>query len=507
MSKWNGGKKKSHIKHKKFADHNISSIEEHKLKAGNLTPPLATVPGLSFSSWRDDALPDVLWAIVLRGNLTQDECLKCFRDIIAHAREKIPNCEDTYLTHTILATFSDDQFDLWVQPLLKGEKTKSILSCLLFFESLPDRKHWQRHFGELPNEMQLDYVTKAVAECINHQSQASTDVRWLKIVYFIVVSQKIFLPESFDIDGFRFYPNHGDQRMVRPMVRSMEMVTRNIYSQESPIFFKENMRLNWQENFWQECYEKTKCNPIERKAPSYQDNSKIVVNFFEVYKKIAVHFIGTLKNTSIDSRHDASFGLVLYALVLGMEVARSRLDTTAGGRILLRSIVELFITFKFLYSKDDKILWDQHRNYGTGQSKLAFLKNVREENIPQFINLDDLHMYANEDMWQEFSEVNLKSWGNLNLRQMAEQANVKDIYDKYYDWSSGFIHGHWGVIRDTTYTTCLNPLHRLHRIPDLPKIEMSTVLVDIVAIVNEMIEILDICYPTLKVRLDKIQQD
>ncbi len=239
----------------------------------------------------------------------------------------------------------------------------------------------------------------------------------------------------------------------------------------------------------------------KRNPPKTSDNKDYLDQFFQIYKDLCEHFILTLNNTHLDSKHDTTFGVVLYSLMLAMEVARSRLDSTAGGRLLLRSVVEMFITLKFLQFKDTPVLWERHRSYGVGQTKLAFLKNLREESIPSFIKLDELHMYSNEDAWQELTGVNLKSWGDLNLRQMSEEANIKEIYDKHYDWASGFVHGHWGVIRDTTFSICLNPLHRFHRIPDIPRLEMPSVVVDIAKLVNMMLDIVNTLYPSFKPRI------
>ena len=109
-------------------------------------------------------------------------------------------------------------------------------------------------------------------------------------------------------------------------------------------------------------------------------------------------------------------------------------------------------------------------------SLVSINRQLRADELPDFISLDDLQRYANEDMWQEFTTISLKSWAERNVRKMAEEAGVKDTYDRYYDWSSGYVHGHWGAVRDSVFTVCLNPLHRYHRIPFVPRLDMPSVL-------------------------------
>lgn len=110
-------------------------------------------------------------------------------------------------------------------------------------------------------------------------------------------------------------------------------------------------------------------------------------------------------------------------------------------------------------------------------------------------------MYAGEDIWQEFQDIDLKSWSNRNLRSMAEEAGVKGIYDKYYDWSSGYVHGNWASIRDTIFTTCANPLHRFHRIPFIPRIDMPTALPDAAKLINSSLDALTHLFPPFKQRI------
>jgi hypothetical protein len=84
---------------------------------------------------------------------------------------------------------------------------------------------------------------------------------------------------------------------------------------------------------------------------------------------------------------------------------------------------------------------------------------------------------------------------------MATEAGIKDFYDKHYDWSSSYVHGNWGAVRDTVFTVCLNPLHRFHRIPFIPKLDMPSVLTDTAKIINMMLDINNQLYPGFKMRI------
>jgi hypothetical protein len=351
---------------------------------------------------------------------------------------------------------------------------------------------------------------KGVASCFEHQSQEATDIRWFKVMHMAIVQERIHFPESMPekCEELRLYPDYGDQRSVRPSIRAMEMSLRSSQNGsgipfEIPETIKNKVPSAWSEKFWKECLEKTECITCDIKKPEPPKKSEYFDQIYNIYRELAEHFIASAENTNLDAKRDACFGIVLYSLFLTSELAFSAVPLAfrAEGRIILRTIVENFITLKYLEHKDDPSEWMKFRTYGTGKSKMVFLKNIQTEDVPNFINLQDLYTYSNEDMWQEFSDIGITTWTDKNLRRMAEEVGIKDIYDNYYDWSSGYVHGNWSAIRDTIFTICLNPLHRYHRIPFLPKFDMPSVLPDIVKITNMMLEVVNRFYPSFKLRI------
>jgi hypothetical protein len=109
---------KNHTKPKAFEDLDISALEAHRQKAGTLTPPLATLSNLSFESWKDAGLNEILWAAILCGALERRVYLGVFRNIVTNARSNLPKREDTYITHSVLSILSDDVFDIMMHPPL-----------------------------------------------------------------------------------------------------------------------------------------------------------------------------------------------------------------------------------------------------------------------------------------------------------------------------------------------------------------------------------------------------
>src|SRR6266852_9941515 len=113
--------------------------------------------------------------------------------------------------------------------------------------------------------------------------------------------------------------------------------------------------------------------------------------------------MGTITTTSIDERHEGAFGLALYGLTLLASLFRPH-STRPGGRIILRALVETYLTMAYLVKKDNATLWKTYRAYGGGQAKLAFLKLVDTKDLPRYVELETLETLANEDVCRNSSK-------------------------------------------------------------------------------------------------------
>src|SRR5262245_33921017 len=70
-----------------FSNLNISKIGQHKIEGRKLRPPLNTIPAATPSSWADDHMPEMLWAVFLTGVLERKDYLACFRSIAVLCRD------------------------------------------------------------------------------------------------------------------------------------------------------------------------------------------------------------------------------------------------------------------------------------------------------------------------------------------------------------------------------------------------------------------------------------
>lgn len=504
----NRGKKKRDKKHRRanspYANHNISGIDQHYRDGNKLSPPLTRMPKMTTTSWMDDHMPEMLWAALLTGGLDRKTYLACFRLVAKTCREwflvKVGEENNVHenqdeepginftktVDHTTLFEVSEERFEDFMSVVLSFPGAATTLRPLVLIDSLPGLGRWKRHLASEDEEEEWRALGLAVAGVLDHQSEASTDIRWFKMIV-PMISGIVHFPESMAdrIECMRLYPDYGDMLSVRPFIRSMEIMARRSPPSE------------WIAKFWAEVFEKTLCM-----GPSIDEDGRFPApivsgqSLYNLREQVISKFLQSIKVSTVDARLDSSFGLLLYALSIVEEVCANRVQMRILGRLALRSLVEACITLSYLFKMDEDDLWASYRVFGAGQAKLAFLKAQElEGDLPSFIDEDMLHAISNEDRWQEFLDINVGHWANSNLRKLSTESGSKDLYDKYYDWSSTFVHCHWGAVRDTNFVTCNNPLHRLHRVPRMRHRNLNSIELDSVHLINAMVALLNEKYP------------
>ena len=494
--------------HPDFRDRNITSVDDLKKSGKTIGSAFSSLPSdLKFTSWVDESIPNLLWSCILTSFLEQKDYLNIFRSIVINARENIAERKSLHITHNFLGAMNEDIFDRLMQPVLEHPQAVIWLKGLLLLDCLPDGHHWRRHLAEPDQEADWNILIHAVADNYDHQSQRATDIRWFKLMFVMLCREQVFLPEGSDIgESLRLYPDFGDMRSVRPTIRSMEISLRELDkngSLDGKIREEDTLEIPkfHADDFWSETLSKVSCVSVPKGSKIEYGPRELFEELLEIFQKVDSHFFETMSTTSIDPRHDGAFGLVLYAITFLSNSAVGYSSSRPEGRVFLRTMAETYITLHYLTVKDDPTLWNKFRQYGAGQTKLAFLKYLKETDVPDFIDMQVMEYLANEDMWLEFQSIDLGNWASLDLRKMATDAACKDVYDNYYGWTSGFSHGQWGAVRDSVFTNCLNPLHRYHRIPSFPNEAMPSILVDGCKICNRALEDLNHLYPTIKSRI------
>jgi len=465
---------------------NRTALLDHKKVGSVLQPGFAQFGDkLTFSSWSNERLPEMLWAAVIRVVQDQDFAIAEFKRVIAYVSEHSNKEKLSDLSITGISKLDEELRNEFLVFLLSNPVTASALTVLKLFKNLPARESWLKFLPSTEPEPELNILMAAVGMCLPHQSQEATDCRWLKLM-LMVVAGKFQAPQEMVEPWFK-YPYEGDQRSIRPSIRSCEMAFNPMVEQD----------LTWSNNFWAESWENTPCLEL---IPESDVKSEVrdcsVDEIQKLRQELKQHWGKTHSTTGVDAKHDGVFGIAFYALSTLTEIASIGVSTGILARLGLRTILETHISLRYLIQKNEAQLWTKWRTYGAGQAKLNALKFDELVEPPKFINTDTLESIAGEDLWEEFINIELGSWSGADLRKCSDKAGLKPAYDQYYSWSSTFTHGTWGAIREVCFNTCGNPLHRLHRYPK--ESVLPDTLQDACILVNEILNDLNEAYPSFK---------
>jgi hypothetical protein len=408
-----------------------TDLSGHDRDGKHLNPPFKKLGNIAFSSWKDHRMPEMLWAVLVIGNWERPRALSFFR-YIASFVEANPEYSD--VTMTGLGKLSPEKRKAFIENAIKwSPDVRELLRAMLVFPRLPGREEWKDVLGEADFGGVGDILAIAISKVLDHHSIEATDCRWIKFLC-IIHSGKMSFSSSIGgihetLRGIFEYPNYGDIDHVRGFIRAGEIGFSG----------KEQADFSWPNHFWEECQQKTVCIPesTETKFPYNQEEWDKRANYYSketarVRKSLVTHYFDSIKTTTIDSRFESVFGLAMYSQGLLDEIAIYRLNVSVAGRLLLRSIVESYITLAYLLQKDEEGIWNAYREYGSGQAKLIHLKLKELTKTPFSIDAEMMDRIANEDKWQEFLSINIGHWDDSNLRKIAEDADVKEIYDQYY---------------------------------------------------------------------------
>ncbi len=462
-------------------------LASHTRRGKNLLPPFAMMKNrLSLCSWMNDRLPEMLWAALILAAFPRKDALtilsKILKFILHHKHSNTMN--DLTLTGISKIPVSIRE-ELLEYLVITSNGTKSLWPLLLY-DDLPGKEAWSKFIPDCDQDISL--LIKAVGYCLDHQSQESTDCRWVRLMGQ-VVGGKLHVPEE-QLKQWCEYPDSLAQQSIMPSIRAAEAC---------PMPFME-INSSWPESFWHQSWKATPCFGVEPEQEKCQNDIQAeIASIINVHDKLHLHWNNTHSTTAIDAKHDAIFGIAFYSLLILEELTEGITASGITGRLALRTLLELRICLHFLTNESSDELWHKWRAYGTGQAKLNALR-FENSTPPNYISQESLAEIANEDLWQEFVTINIGSWHALDLRKVSERIGLKDEYDAYYSWSSGYVHGTWGAIREACFSTCENPLHRLHRC--LNNQPLRTTFFDAALLVDKILADLDTCYPGFEWRIN-----
>ena len=482
-------KKQRFKRERRKSDKNRTPISGHKQVGRKLLPPSQTAMGRmkTTTSWMNDRLPEMLWAALIVAAVSRSCALGQFRRILEFIGKHQEREMFYDLTHSGISKLEKPLRTELIRRIVEPPETSHALRALRHCKALPGWDDWHNELP--PGEPSGVLLMDAVGRTLWHQSQESTDCRWMRVMAQVITGRLKILPDMAEM--FFQYPDKVDQRSAEPTIRATE----------SSFDALEKPKLDWPKAFWDDAWANTPCielakGPYVRNMPHGAITRQAISRLCE---RLEYHWSTTHSTTAIDAKHDAVFGMALYCLRVLDEMMSIGIGTSILGRLGLRTVLEVRINLKYLIVENKIDLWKKWREYGSGQAKLNALKFDDLIDPPEHMDIESLEKIAGEDIWEEFLTVNLGNWSTLDLRKLSERSGLKETYDRHYSWTSGYSHGMWGPIRESCFQTCGNPLHRLHRYPKRQSLQDT--VDDAALLVDEILEHVDDAYPDFGFRL------
>ena len=482
-------------------------LSQHKFHKGKFTAPLnelVTELG-DTTSWSYGRLPEYFWIALILNTYERKEGLQRLGVIVNKLHEIAPDLRLPRLSD--IFSLSNEQQILFYQELLKVV-SKDTLSPLTLIYTYSIQPIFAETFVNVKKSIEdrIEIMISILEKATNHQSDFSTDIRFI-IIYYVYSSGHLQFPEKEKdlLDELNSYPelDHDDpkMRMIRPSIQSMEL---GFLEAEFVEINEQNITL-----FWEVISKMTECDLY---GLSYEDD----IENFNVYMERLYEVYGYLTDlfriiSPLDNKMLVILGIATYSYKRLKEITDYKLQNTIVGRSSVRVLIENYIMLKYLLDLETTHpdVWKEFQEYGIGKYKLIVVKARSYPNIRQdsHVPYNYLELLINEFKLEEFLDMDTTYFDKISIRPKAIEVDEKELYDLYYDYDSAFEHGLWGAIRESSLLKCNNPAHRYHCIPDLnDEQKLKNVLPDCVMVMNKTVKLLDELYgipdPLIKGVLD-----
>ena len=212
-------------------------------------------------------------------------------------------------------------------------------------------------------------------------------------------------------------------------------------------------------------------------APDLDKSLRQFIEAFEGYLRSSFEEIWS--KVKIDADHLDAFSVVgaLLARQVTLAVELANAPSAWNGHsapLFLRAMTDLHITLAWitgdLVERSNKYLL-----HGLGEVKLLIEHyKASHEGRPEEESNEQIRTMI--DIWQGwldgqrrdlFVEVNLGHWAQMDVRRMAQEEQLEELYKFAYKPFSQAAHSMWPHVSVYNARRCRDPLHRYHLIPAL----------------------------------------
>jgi Family of unknown function (DUF5677) len=508
------GKRNREKRRREAERRHSSSLGEHRRHKKTLTPPLASLPNMKPVSWQHESLPDFLWLRAIKEETgflpAPHEALDVLDRFVAETTRE----EEEVEARTQAAADSKPHLDLYldgrlstfalVPPDRRAEARQALRDEVPW--ALPDELgHALMLYLECPaawlyedwieeNEVDRDigtaYLKRLVEPLLDPRGRPSSQLRLLPLARLAKHGKLHFADGRDIVELLRKYPTYLD-REHQLRVEQWARATWNAFG----MMFKREVAEAWCRHFWEQNWKISSCDPepeasppptedeAPEERPSEADRGRRPPTVSEVQRGF-VQAVDTLGDALRQEQHrieidlydrtpdEVKLGLASRMFrLLRHFAADPDLWTNEMGPHVFRSLIDARIVVAWLLKQDDRETFERFKDYGLGKRKLFKLQLEELMDREDLTDEDDealhkrLEAEVNQDVMEEFVKIDLGgSFSSKNIRQMANETDLAELYSLSYQPLSSEAHGEWSSLIAFDLRHCGNPLHRWHRL-------------------------------------------
>jgi hypothetical protein len=491
-----------------------SGLVDHRRDKKILTPPFLQLGNLERVSWQHDGLPDFLWIQAVRQETAALSATNDALDVLdpfvpdppssgesearrGRADAQVPHPNE-YLDGRI-STFPlvPEKRRAEAREALRREAPWALPHALGHALALyPDcpaawlYDDWAADHSADPN-LGTGYLKTLVAPLLDPRGRPSSQARTIPVARAFKYD-KLVLTRDLEVVGL--LPKYPTELTVEEQlhVEQWNRTMWNILQSTSD----RTVADPWVQHFWRQNWRVSACEPEPTDASTWEqldepDEERVVENpgprpptvgevrrgFIEAIdalgQRLREHQFRIEIDTYEPTSDEVKLGLAsrLYRL-LRRFAADPDLWTNEMGPHILRSIIDARIIVAWLLKQNDRELFQKFKDYGLGKRKLFKLQLEKLMDREQLVTDESdqalhrrLEAEVNQDVMEEFITIDVGgSFSGKNIRQMAQETDLAELYSLNYQPLSTEAHGEWGSLIALDLRHCGNPLHRYHRL-------------------------------------------
>lgn len=468
-----------------------AELNGHHLVKGTFIAPMNALPNLQLNDWVRDRMPEYFWlALILDAAPDRKVGLESCCKIIGHLVKNIRNDIIAPLITCILAMDEESQNLLYAYIERLGYK-EALFPLTLFLRQSNFSCFANFFSNSLSVEERLKKCESVLKKCYQHNSDFSTDIRFV-VVQALLLSKHLFLlDDSISVGALANYigTDHTDEimRMYRPTIRSLEGMALQLY--KGPFLLRGS--------FWKELGNMTKCDLSSYSFDSSFDNLDREVSKIEA---VISYYDELLNNAYMHNDKElVLFGLLTYSYTRFKEMADHDLFNEPSGRACIRAMIESYLISYYLLSKecDNNGIWRAYMEYGAGEYKLTaeLIDELKIAGKYEHLDKDFILAFASREKDPMFTDMDVKYFTKLKMRDIARAAGEEELY-VIYQHDSSFDHGLWCAVAECSLLHCNNVSHEYHRRLSLNSSKrLLPVYKDALSVIKKHIAMINKLYP------------